>query len=525
MPLSMSRTGLGRDARGTMLALSALACLAACEGPPAGVRPDTALLELAAPALAAGRVSAEDVTRAALERIAALDDAGPRLNAVLELNPDALAIARELDRRFATDGAVGPLHGVPVVLKANIDTGDRMATSAGAAVLAGHYAGRDAPLVARLREAGAVIVAKGNLSEWANFRSLASSSGFSALGGQTANPYVLDRNPCGSSSGSAVAVAARLVPLAVGTETDGSIVCPAGANGVVGIKPTVGLVEQAGIIPIASSQDTAGPMARTVEGAALLLAAMQSPAFGAPETYGVRGERLDGFRVGAIRDYAGAGRFPAVEAAYDEWLRWLEQAGAEVVDPVEVGLPPEAGQAELEVLLYEFKAGLNAYLAAAGIEPASLAELIAYYDAESGSGPSLPDFGHDLFVMAEARGDLTEPAYLAALAASHEAVRGRLESLFAGQDLDALVAPANGPAWKTDWVAGDSFSISSSRFAAIAGYPSVVVPGGLIGELPVGAAFIGEPLSEATLIGIAAVFEAKRGPMPAPRFIPSLETP
>jgi amidase len=484
------------------------------------------LLELDAPALArelaAGRVSAEEVTRAALERIAVLDDQGPTLNAIIELNPEAIDIARELDRRFAAQGPVGPLHGVPVVLKANIDTGDSMATSAGSLALRAHYAAVDADLVLRLREAGAVILAKANLSEWANFRSVRSSSGWSSLGGQTRNAYVLDRNPCGSSSGSAVAVAARLVPLAVGTETDGSIVCPAGANGIVGIKPTLGLVSQRGIIPIAASQDAAGPMAQTVEGAAMLLAAMRTQARDSvPAAYTTARTDLRGIRLGVVRDYMGAGQDALVEAELSRWLELLEEEGATLVDPIALALPEGVRDAELQVLLYEFKAGIDAYLAAAHVESGSLEALIAFNDAHASE--VMPHFGQELFVMAEQRGDLAGPEHASAAASSQEVTRERLATLFADHDLDALVAPANAPAWKTDWANGDTFWLSSSSMAAVSGRPSVAVPGGLVGELPVAIAFVGEPFGEGALIEIAAVFERARGPLPAPKFLPTLE--
>ena len=483
---------------------------------------DRALLELDAPTLAAelaaGRVSAERVTRAALARIAALDDAGPLLNAIIEINPDAIEIARELDRRFAAEGPVGPLHGIPVVLKASIDTADAMATSAGSRALAEHHATADAELVTRLRDAGAVILAKANLSEWANFRSTRSTSGWSSLGGQTRNPYVLDRNPCGSSSGSAVAVAAGLAPLAVGTETDGSIVCPAGANGIVGIKPTLGLVSQHGIIPIAASQDTAGPMARTVAGAALLLAAMQTAAID-PGAYAIERTDLRGVRLGVARDYAGAGQNPDVEAEFTRWLELLGRAGATLVDPVEVAVPEGAGEAELEVLLHEFKVGLDAYLDGAGIDPRSLEALIEYNRLHARE--VMPHFNQDLFERA--LGATDEAVYRAALEASQTAMRARLDAVFAEHAIDALVAPTNSPAWKTDWVNGDSFSLGSSSFAAVSGYPSIAVPGALVRELPVGVAFIGRPESEALLIEIAAAFERARGELPRPKFIPSLE--
>jgi amidase len=468
-------------------------------------------------AIAAGRLSAEAVTAAFLDRIAAIDDAGPELNAIIETNPDALATARALDADFADAGVVGPLHGIPVVVKANIDTGDRMATSAGSLALADHHARDDAILVARLREAGAVIIAKANLSEWANFRSNYSSSGWSSLGGQTKNPYVLDRNPCGSSSGSAVAVAARLAPLAVGTETNGSIVCPSGANGVVGIKPTLGLVEQDGIIPIAASQDTAGPMARTVTDAALLLSAMSATGAG----YTIDSVNLRGVRLGVVRAYTGAGRYPRVDALFESALETLRGLGAELVDPVEISYPEGFGDAELELLLYEFRDGIDDYLAGSGAPFGSLAQLIAFN--EGNADRVMPIFGQDLFTEAMTRGDLTDRAYHDARDNSVEAMRRVLRDLFEAHSIQALVAPVNGPAWATDWVNGDAYGIGSSGIAAVSGYPSVAVPAGLVSELPVAIAFIGRPMTEESLLGMAAAFERARGSLPGPRFLISLE--
>jgi len=322
--------------------------------------PQSSLLDLDAPSLAAelasGNVSAETVTLEVLARIQALDDSGPRLNATIEINPDALELARALDARFRQSGISGPLHGVPVVLKANIDTGDRMVTSAGSLALANNHAVDDAELVTQLREAGAVIVAKANLSEWANFRDNRSSSGLSSLGGQTRNPYILDRNPCGSSSGSAVAVAASIVPLAVGTEIGGSIVCPAGANGVVGIKPTFGTVSQDGIVPIAHSRDIAGPMARTVRGAAMMLTVMQ----GLPP-YNLERDDLSGLRIGSIADYSGAGISPEVDTLFNQWQDQLASAGAFIPESLRLDIPTSINQANFQVMLYEFKADLNSY--------------------------------------------------------------------------------------------------------------------------------------------------------------------
>jgi amidase len=484
---------------------------------------DDAIVELSATALrtelAAGRLTAEQVTRAFLARIDAVDDHGPRLAAVIATNPDALDTARTLDRRFRTAGVVGPLHGLPVLLKANIDTADRLSTSAGSLALAGHIARADAPLVERLRAAGAVILGKTNLSEWANFRSRRSTSGWSSVGGQTRNPYVLDRNPCGSSSGSAAAVAARLAPLAVGTETDGSIVCPAGANGVVGVKPTLDIVSQRGIVPIAASQDTAGPIARNVADALLLLAVLVDVDCAcdvrATRPPPARGD-LRGVRIGVVRNFAGAGRSPLVEASFDAALAELRAAGATLVDPVDAYPPPDVEEAELAILLHEFRDGLNRYLAAAGGTPRSLHEVI---DFNAAHAPQvLQHFGQDLLVAADERGDSDAPNYRAALS-TVSAYRARLDDAFAGNSLDAVVAPANGRAWLTDWSRGDAVSVGSSSIAALSGRPSVALPMALAQELPLGLAFIGKPRGDAALLAIAAQLERRRGPFPAPRYL------
>lgn len=486
--------------------------------------------------LAAGELTAEAVTRTYLERIAAIDDAGPRLNAIIEVNPDALAIARELDERFASEGATGPLHGVPVVLKANIDTGDRMATSAGSLALAAHLAGEDAFHVQRLREAGAVILAKANLSEWANFRDQDSSSGWSSLGGQTRNPHVLDRNPCGSSSGSAVAVAASLAPLAVGTETNGSIVCPAGVNGIVGIKPTLGTVSRRGIIPIAHSQDTAGPMAKTVAGAALLLHVLVAPdpddpgmaRFpGPPPTFlPVPGEaRLDGVRIGVYRSYYGAGQFPEVEAVFEAGVTALEALGATLVDPIEYEPPAERGPAQYTVLTHEFRHDLNAYLAEHDVpdDRDSLADLIAWNAANADR--VLPVFGQDIFEDAEATTGLEDPDYLEALEISNAGTRRVVEAWLAEHELDALFIPVNGPAWKTDWVGGDRYSFGgTSGLAAVSGLPSVVIPGGSVAGLPVAVGFVGSAFSEPSLLRYAQALERLLGARIEPAYLPTLET-
>jgi amidase len=465
--------------------------------------------------IAAGRVSALAVTQAYLRRIAALDDSGPMLGAVIEINPDAETIARELDERRARldRSGLGPLHGVPILVKANIDTADRMATSAGSLALAEHRARADAEVVDRLRAAGAVILGKTNLSEWANFRGRRSTSGWSSLGGQTRNPYVLDRNPCGSSSGSAVAVAARLAPLAVGTETDGSIVCPAGSNGVVGIKPEIGTVSQRGIVPIAHSQDTAGPLARTVADAALLLGVLAKPGLTARVTADVAG-----LRVGVVRDYNGAGRDAAVEATFTQTLRSLEQAGLVLVDPVQTALGPGLGEAELTILIAEYRDDLGAYLAAVERGPHTLDELIAFNVQRRAE--VMPHFGQEFMLAARDGGGTADASYAAATETA-AAARTKLGSLFAELELDALVVPTGGRAWPIDYAAGDRFAVGSSRIAAVTGYPSVTVPAALVGELPLGVSLIGKPGELTLLLSLAAALERARGPFPEPRFLPS----
>ena len=502
-----------------ILAGIAAAALLACTQPEPS---DADIVALDAPALreqiATGRVSALRVTQAYLRRIAALDDAGPSLGAVIEVNPDAEALARALDERARGGTIVGPLHGVPVLVKANIDTADRMATSAGSLALAEHRASADADVVARLRAAGAVLLGKANLSEWANFRSIDSTSGWSSLGGQTRNPYVLDRNPCGSSSGSAVAVAARLVPLAVGTETDGSIVCPAAANGVVGIKPTIGTVSQRGIVPIAHSQDTAGPLARTVAGAALLLAVLTDPSVAATLQTSVAS--VAGLRVGVVRDFHGAGREPDVEQSFAATLGWLQQAGAVLIDPVEAALTTAVQDAELAILLAESHDDLGAYLATVQRGPRTLDELIAFNLAHANE--VMPHFGQELLTAAHASGGTASPGYATALQTA-AAARTRLAALFFEQQLDALIAPANARAWRTNLAAGDAFTISSSGIAAVSGYPSVTVPIAIANELPLGIALIAKPREESQLLALAAALERQRGPFPEPRFLPSVE--
>ena len=473
-----------------------------------------------------GEVTSEQLVGWYLDRIDSIDQGGPSLQSILEVNPDALMIARALDEEWQESGPRGPLHGIPVVLKANIDTADQMQTTAGSLALENHRPPKDAFLVSRLRDAGAVILGKANLSEWANFRSTRSSSGWSSAGGQTKNPYDTARNPCGSSSGSAVAVAANLTMVAVGTETDGSVVCPSGANGVVGIKPTLGLISRSGIIPIAHSQDTAGPMARSVRDAAILLAAMtgtdaDDPASvelaepGADYTANLAADGLAGKRIGVIRSYYGAGSHPGVEELLAASIEVMRQQGAVVIDDIEIDTEGMS-EAERDVLLYEFKADLNAYLEASGAPLSTLADIIAFNEENAAS--VMPIFGQERMLAAEEKGALDEEDYLQALAASKRIAIDGLNKALRDHEVDLLVAPTNGPAWLTDHVNGDSFHISSSSYGAVSGFPNITVPAGFVFDLPVGLSFMGPSRSEKMLIEVAYAFEqataARRAPAP-----------
>ena len=453
------------------------------------------------------------------------------MRAVLEVNPAALDIAADLDAERRSQGPRGPLHGVPVLIKDNVETADRMMTTAGSLALRGWYAPQDAPLAQRLRAAGAVILGKTNLSEWANFRSTRACSGWSGRGGQTRNPYALDRSPSGSSSGSAVAVSANLCAVAVGTETDGSIVSPASINGVVGLKPTVGLLSRSGIVPISHSQDTAGPLTRTVRDAAVMLGIMAGPdaADAASLAVGDRFERdysrfldpqgLRGARLGIAR------RFFADNAPLDRFLDrcvgLLRDAGAVIVDPVDLPSQAPVGGAEQEVLLTEFKADLNHYLARLpeSFPARSLADLIRFNDTHAAAEMAL--FDQELFRQAEATKGLQEDAYLQARAACLRATRGGgIDAMMGEHALDALVALTSGPAWLIDPVNGDADSGGCSSPAAVAGYPHITVPAGLHRGLPVGLSFFGTAFSEPTLIRLAAGFERTAQGRIAPRFLP-----
>ena len=491
-------------------------------------------------AMASGEWTARSITEAYLARIEQVNLEGPGLRAVIETNPDVSVLAAELDRQRQTTGPRGPLHGVPVLRKDNIDTGDRMTTTAGSHALSGWVPPVDSGVAARLRAAGAVLLGKANLSEWANFRSTRSSSGWSGRGGQCRNPYVLDRNPCGSSSGSGVAVSANLAAVAIGTETDGSIVCPSTANGIVGIKPTVGLVSRAGVIPISHTQDTAGPMARTVRDAAIVLGVVagtdpNDPATADSDTRGLvdytpflDADGLRGMRIGVVRRFLGF--HEAVDQVVESAIAAMQSAGAVIVDPVDLrplgGSPAEftnLGAAETQVLMYEFKAGLNAYLARRGAdaEVRSLADLIAFN--ERNAETEMPYFGQERLLEAETKGPLTEPRYLAALAASSRLSRAEgIDRTMDEHQLDAIIGPTGGPAWVTDLVNGDHFGGSSSQYPAASGYPNITVPAGDVHGLPVGLSFFGRAWSEPTLIRIAYGFEQTVPARLVPRFIPTL---
>jgi amidase len=480
---------------------------------------------------AAGRRTSRSVCQAYLARIETVDRAGPTLRSIITTNPDALRIADALDAERRSGRLRGPLHGIPVLIKDNIATRDRMATTAGSLALAGVIAPRDAFIVERLRAAGAVILGKTNLSEWANFRSTHSSSGWSGVGGQCRNPYALDRNPCGSSSGTGAAISANLAAVGIGTETDGSIVCPSNACGLVGLKPTVGLVSRTGIVPIAHSQDTAGPMCRTVTDAALLLAVIQgrdpSDAGGGPAgrpgdgdySASLNSDGLRGARIGVMRARFW-GYSEETDHLCEDALGAMRAAGATVVDPADLPHAGEYDDSEFEVLLYEFKADLNAHLPAwAPTAPArSLAQLIAFNARNRDR--EMPYFGQEIFERAEAKGPLTDQAYRDALARNQRLSRAEgIDAVMTEHRLDALVAPTGSPAWPTDLINGDHFTGASSTPGAVSGYPHVSVPAGYVHGLPIGITFIGRAWSEATLIGLAYAFEQATKHRRAPGFL------
>jgi len=486
-----------------------------------------------AKAMQSGARTSVSITELYLARIDAIDRAGPTVNSVIERNPDALAIAEALDRERKDKGARGPLHGVPVLIKDNIDTADKMRTSAGSLALGAHTPQRDAFIVERLRAAGCVILGKTNLSEWANFRSSRSTSAWSGRGGQTRNPYALDRNTSGSSSGTGAAISADLCAIGVGTETDGSIVSPASACGLVGIKPTVGLLSRSGIIPISHTQDTPGPMTRTVTDAAILLGAMAGVDARDAATRSSAGKAvadytryldaggLAGARIGVARDFFGSN--DRIDSVVEEGIAAMRSAGAVIVDPVKIPGVDKLGASEIEVLLYEFKADLDAYLATLGPQSPvhSLADLIAYN--ASNAAQEMPYFAQERLVDAQKKGPLTDAAYRKALAACRRLSRAQgIDAVMTKHRLDALCAPTGPIAWLIDYPTGDHADGGCSQFPAVAGYPHITVPAGFAFELPVGISFFAGAYSEPSLIRIAYAFEQTTKARRPPQFKPSL---
>jgi len=480
-----------------------------------------------------GRFTAHSLVEKYSARIDDIDKRGPAVNAVIEMNPEAFAIADALDKERKANGPRGPLHGIPVLIKDNIDTADRMLTTAGSLALVGSKPPKDSFVAQKLRAAGAVILGKTNLSEWANIRSSHSVSGWSGRGGLTRNPYALDRNPCGSSSGTGAGISANLAAVGIGTETDGSIVCPSSSNGLAGIKPTVGLVGRSGIIPISHSQDGAGPMCRTVRDAAILLGALTGVDPDDPATAASAGhsqndyaqfcdpDGLKGARIGVARKYFGFN--DAVDALMQQSLDVMKKQGATLVDPADIETLGKFDESELLIFMYELKADLNSYLARLGPSAPvkTLKDIIDFN--EQNRAKEMPWFGQDLFIKAEAKGPLTEKEYLDALAKSHQLARAEgIDALMDKHQLDAIVAPTGGPAWLTDLINGDHVSGGSSNAAAVAGYPNINVTAGYLSGLPVGISFFGRAWSEPVLIKLAYSFEQATKARQAPKFLPSI---
>jgi amidase len=475
-----------------------------------------------------GSLTVEKVVKDYLLRIEKIDNEGPMLNSVIVVNPDAIEIARILDKELAEGKLRGPMHGIPVILKDNMDTYDKMATTAGATVLRNSFAPKDSRVAKLLRDAGAVIIAKSNLSEWANFRSKFSSSGWSGVGGQTKNPYFLDRNPCGSSSGSGVSVSANLCAVAIGTETNGSIVCPSNNNGIVGLKPTVGLISRTGIIPISFTQDTPGPMGRYVEDIAITLGVLTGAdssdlktlaadaKFYDDYTQFLNPEGLKGKRIGRLKNVSGYHH--RVDSLMERAILSISYAGAEVIE-VDFPLPAGSGAASYQVLLYEFKDGLNKYFASLG-ESAPVKNLQELIEFNKRDSVELRYFDQQLLYMANEKGGLDTPEYKEMLERMLRATREEgIDKLMNENNLDALIAPTGSPAWKTDQINGDKFMGGSSSFAAISGYPSITLPMGFIDGLPVGISFFGRGWSEPVLIECAYAFEKRSGHRKKPEYI------
>jgi amidase len=523
----------GAAARDTSSAVPNTGELAA---PPAEVKPfelDEVTIPELQDGMKSGKFSARSLAEKYLARIDEIDKRGPAVNAIIELNPDGPSIADALDQERKAKGPRGPLHGIPVLIKDNIDTADRMMTTAGSLALVGSKPPKDSFVVQKLRAAGAVILGKTNLSEWANIRSSHSTSGWSGRGGLTKNPYALDRNPCGSSSGTGAGISANLAAAGIGTETDGSIVCPSSANGLAGIKPTVGLVSRGGIIPISHSQDGAGPMCRTVRDAAILLGALTGVDPDDAATAASAGKSqtdyaqycdpngLNGARIGVARKYFGFN--DAVDALMEQALEVMKQHGATLVDPADIATLGKFDESELLVFMYELKADLNAYLArlGPGAPVHTLQEIIEFNERHRQK--EMPYFGQDLFLKAQAKGPLTEKEYVDALAKNHQLARTEgIDALMDKNKLDAIVAPTGGPAWLTDLVNGDHSAGGSSNAAAVAGYPNINVTAGFISGLPVGVSFFGRAWSEPTLIKLAYSFEQATKARQAPRFLTTI---
>ena len=530
----LKTAGLGAATAGLMPALSAARELAAPE--PRAAVAEFELDEITVADLQAGMVSGKHTAQSLVEkyfsRIQALDKSGPGVNSVIELNPDASSIAADLDRERRAGKVRGPLHGIPVLIKDNIDTADQMQTTAGSLALVGSKPLRDAFVAHQLRDAGAVILGKTNLSEWANIRSSHSTSGWSGRGGLTRNPYALDRNPCGSSSGSGAATAANFCALAVGTETDGSVVCPSSANGLVGIKPTLGLISRAGIIPISHSQDTAGPMARTVKDAAILLTALagsdpndeatkESDTNRTDYTRFLDPSGLKGARIGIARKYFGFS--DAVDDMMNALIDEMKKQGAVIVDPADLPTHGKFDDTEFTVLLYELKADLEKYLARRpDAKIRTLKDAIEFNERDRLK--EMPYFAQDVFIKAEAKGPLTSKEYTDALEANHRLSRAEgIDAVMDKNQLDAIMAPTAGPAWLSDLVNGDHAGGGSSNAAAVAGYPDITVPAGSVFGLPVGVSFFGRGWSEPALLKIAYAFEQLTKARTKPQFLPTVK--
>ncbi|MFX1379693.1 MAG: amidase [Promethearchaeota archaeon] len=481
-----------------------------------------------------GKLSAIKLCEMYLTRINEIDKKGPKLNAIIEINPEAMKIAEKLDGERKNKKIRGPLHGIPVIIKDNINTADKMQTTAGSLAFKGHHALKDAFIVKKLRDSGAIILAKANLSEWANFRSTRSTSGWSSRGGQTFNPYVLNRNPCGSSSGSAVAVAANLCSVAIGTETDGSIICPSHSNSIIGLKPTIGLISRTGIIPISHNQDTAGPMARTVQDAAILLNVMvgldpddsstkvihhKSPV---DYTQFLDNDGLRGSKIGVARNYFG--NSDLIDKIIEKAILKIKELGAEIIDPVEIKIIDDLREAEFQVLLYDFKNDLNEYLAKFGPINSlkSLTDIIKFnYKHQK---KVMPYFGQELFTMANEKSSITSDEYKEALKQCQVLAQAEgIDAVLQEHQLDAIIAPSGGTAWLIDYINGDHSSGGSSSAAAVAGYPNITVPAGYVYGLPVGISFFGGPFEEPKLLKIAYAFEQATKIRKQPNFLPKIE--